>query len=412
MSQRSMVVVGGMHRSGTSALAGALAAAGVNFGRNLKAAAEDNAKGFFEDEAIVALNEELLEKIFQSWDSCTPIASDVIRAALFPTEFDQACAIVLSLSDTKLLSGIKDPRLSLLRGFWNEVFAHCGVQTITLLCLRHPIEVAQSLYHRNRISLTKSCALWLKYTISALQSANTLRSPPPLIIDYQQAIEAPSVIFQQVLNALEGSIATGNTLYEKPFCDFFDITLAHGQPLDWKADDNVFVTLANELYTTLKQGNPDPVIVDALISRWLGAAAQTLSIDNEYQSLGFLEQHERDWINSLEASNKRLVHIDQSLNELTHAYKINITKLQEVETKRQEVQEDLQESLRRESSLFEQLQVAELERQHALQIARAKQDEAWQNYAALVEVKNSTSWKFSYPVRLISRLIQKLTGNG
>ena len=202
MSQRSMVVVGGMHRSGTSALAGALAAAGVNFGRNLKAAAEDNAKGFFEDEAIVALNDELLEKIFQSWDSCRPIASNVIRAALFPTEFDQACAIVLSLSDAKLLSGIKDPRLSLLHGFWNEVFAHCGVQTITLVCLRHPIEVAQSLYHRNRMSLTKSCALWLKYTISALQSANTLRSPPPLIIDYQQAIEAPSVTFQQVLNAL------------------------------------------------------------------------------------------------------------------------------------------------------------------------------------------------------------------
>ena len=181
--------------------------------------------------------------------------------------------------------------------------------------------------------------------------------------------------------------------------------MAHGQPLDWKADDDVFVTLANELYTTLKQGNPDPVIVDALISRWLGAAAQTLSIDSEYQSLSFLEQQERDWINSLEASNKRLVHIDQSLNELTHAYKINITKLQEVE-------EDLQESVRRESSLFEQLQVAELERRHALQIARAKQDEAWQNYAALVEVKNSTSWKFSYPVRLLSRLLQKLTGNG
>ncbi len=56
------VVILGMHRSGTSAVAGFLAKAGFFAGEDadLLAAAEDNPKGFFERADVNALNDNFL----------------------------------------------------------------------------------------------------------------------------------------------------------------------------------------------------------------------------------------------------------------------------------------------------------------------------------------------------------------
>ncbi len=55
------LLVLGMHRSGSSALAGALELLGVPLGGPLMPPARDNERGFFELAGMVALHDELLE---------------------------------------------------------------------------------------------------------------------------------------------------------------------------------------------------------------------------------------------------------------------------------------------------------------------------------------------------------------
>ena len=67
--KQTLYIVTGMHRSGTSAVARMLQVFGIGLPGDLKGPAADNEKGFFEDKAIVDLNNEILKTLELSWDS-------------------------------------------------------------------------------------------------------------------------------------------------------------------------------------------------------------------------------------------------------------------------------------------------------------------------------------------------------
>lgn len=79
IENKKLIVVLGMHRSGTSAITRGLQVLGVNLGDNLMPPVEgNNAKGFFEDLDLNALNVELLQTLRSDWDYLSPIEdSDV-----------------------------------------------------------------------------------------------------------------------------------------------------------------------------------------------------------------------------------------------------------------------------------------------------------------------------------------------
>ena len=62
------VIVLGMHRSGTSAVAGALGVLGVNLGERLVQAQADNPKGYWEHADAVQLHERLLAALGSAWE--------------------------------------------------------------------------------------------------------------------------------------------------------------------------------------------------------------------------------------------------------------------------------------------------------------------------------------------------------
>jgi hypothetical protein len=74
------VVVLGMHRSGTSAVAGMLVEAGFDGGRapDLAAGDEGNPRGFFERWSLLARHDALLRQLGASWD--VPPTSEQVRA--------------------------------------------------------------------------------------------------------------------------------------------------------------------------------------------------------------------------------------------------------------------------------------------------------------------------------------------
>lgn len=171
MSENRLVVVLGMHRSGTSAIARGLKVLAADLGdRLLPGIRGNNDKGFWEDSDINAFNVELLEKLDSGWDRLTPIEDSRLLDAGLAKERERAAALLREKFRPAAIFAFKDPRTAVLLPFWKPVFAMLGVSARYVVAVRHPVEVAQSLAKRNGFSPTRSFLLWLRYNLSALSN--------------------------------------------------------------------------------------------------------------------------------------------------------------------------------------------------------------------------------------------------
>jgi hypothetical protein len=186
---RQLVVVLGMHRSGTSALARALAVFGVSLGgRLMPAVAGDNDRGFWEDLEVSALNDEVLAKMGAAWDSPDlPPPANLQRAGI---EALQRRALALLERKTAACDafGVKDPRMSRLLPFWKPVFARLGRRVVYLVAVRNPMSVAQSLARRNGFGADKSYRLWMEHTSNAIEGTE---GEPRLCVDFDELMLDP-----------------------------------------------------------------------------------------------------------------------------------------------------------------------------------------------------------------------------
>lgn len=74
MAKSRLLVVLGVPRSGTSAITRALKVFGASFGQDLIEAKQNiNDKGFWEDKAVLNLNEDILRALNTSWSNLKPI---------------------------------------------------------------------------------------------------------------------------------------------------------------------------------------------------------------------------------------------------------------------------------------------------------------------------------------------------
>ncbi len=94
-TKKRIVVVLGMHRSGTSAITRGLQVLGVNLGDELmQPVAGNNDRGFWEDNDIYLLNEAILEKLGANWQSTQAIDSSKLLQQNFQPERDRAPALL------------------------------------------------------------------------------------------------------------------------------------------------------------------------------------------------------------------------------------------------------------------------------------------------------------------------------
>src|SRR6266571_2294536 len=125
-ADKRLILVLGMHRSGTSTLTKSLQAFGVELGSNFNPATPDNPTGFWEDKDFHALNEEMLKHLHRSWDDLQLVESGAVLSNL-EGFFPRALALLDDFLHEKSLAGLKDPRFSLLLPFWKKVFAEAGI---------------------------------------------------------------------------------------------------------------------------------------------------------------------------------------------------------------------------------------------------------------------------------------------
>jgi len=162
MASAPFVLILGMHRSGTSCLAGALEACGLRLGE-VGRSDRWNAKGNREHDPARLLNDRILEEAGASW-SCPPARFDAN-----PAQRAAMAAIVGGLAQSGGAAGLKEPRVTLLIDAWSAAARAAAGEPLLVGTYRHPSAVAASLAHRNQIAPEAAHALWLRYNVPLIE---------------------------------------------------------------------------------------------------------------------------------------------------------------------------------------------------------------------------------------------------
>lgn len=165
MNDRTILFVVGMHRSGTSAMCAALAACGASFGNNLLGAmAGVNDEGFWEDAAVVSINEQLLALLGVTWFSVSAQMEKIDWGAQCFDELRREAAVILQRGfGSASLEAVKDPRLCITLPFWLDQCSSLAIDKRVLVCGRSPMEVARSLQKRDAFPLAFGLRLCASY---------------------------------------------------------------------------------------------------------------------------------------------------------------------------------------------------------------------------------------------------------
>ena len=185
---RSCLLVLGMHRSGTSALAGMLVHLGAAAPATPMAPHASNPRGFFESIPVRDLNDALLARLNSSWKDWRALPPGWHLQAGLEDLLAEAEAVVGTEFGTAPLFVLKDPRICRLLPFWRRVLDRAGVQPLVVQTHRHPDEVAASLAARYGLDVALSRLLWLRHQLEAEAGSRDL---PRCFTSYERLLAAP-----------------------------------------------------------------------------------------------------------------------------------------------------------------------------------------------------------------------------
>ena len=191
------LVIAGMHRSGTSLLAGICQAAGLRIGDRLLGAYRGNEAGHFEDLDFVEWHQAVLRANGLAAEGFVAEAVPQVPVALER----KAETLVAARREPGGIWGWKDPRTTLHLEFWRRLVPEARF----LLVVRPPWEVVDSLFRRGdeafRSNPPFAIQVWLHY--NRLVRDFAVKHPElTLVRDLSQVVKEPAAIFAAVRKVL------------------------------------------------------------------------------------------------------------------------------------------------------------------------------------------------------------------
>lgn len=198
-----------MHRSGTSLLGGILQRLGVKLPGETIPGDQHNPEGYFEWDAVVALQERLLVDLQRWWpapEGTLALPEGWLQHPATRHAYGQLRALLLSLVDQQQgFWAIKDPRCSRLLPLWLEVCRDLAIPLRLLVAVRDPGEVVTSLVHRDGplvgMEPLRAQQLWWRHNLEAVDVAQQA-DLPWVVVDFDRWFQAP----ERQLDALENAL--------------------------------------------------------------------------------------------------------------------------------------------------------------------------------------------------------------
>ena len=198
-----ITIVLGMHRSGTSVVAGIL-----HFNKVVMGTYEtfwprplpQNPKGFYENYDFRKIN----DKILQESDYNTKHYKTTIPIPELSKSIKQTMIKTIWNYESKFENwGWKDPRTCLTASNWTEVFKEVNlIEKVNILFVsRKSLSVARSLKKRNAIPLLQGVNLWKAYTERAINFCESSYIPT-LYLSFEMILKNPISECEKIFNFL------------------------------------------------------------------------------------------------------------------------------------------------------------------------------------------------------------------
>ena len=209
LSKPPLLLVVGMHRSGTSLLGGILERLGVELPGESILGDQHNPDGYFEWGAVVALQERLLIDLQRWWpapEGALPLPHDWLNHPATRNFYGQLRALVVSAVEKQQgVWAIKDPRCSRLLPLWSELCRELEIPLRLVLAVRDPSEVVTSLVRRDGpvvgMEHQRAQQLWWRHNMEVVAAAQNA-SIPLVVVDFDRWFEEPTQQIDALVKAL------------------------------------------------------------------------------------------------------------------------------------------------------------------------------------------------------------------
>lgn len=205
---QTVVVITGMHRSGTSLTTSLLQSAGMFIGDRLLGDNLSNPRGHYEDLDFVEFHQGLLQAQGfgdEGWtdNADKPITGEYIR---------QAQELIAQRQD-KEIWGWKDPRTTLFLDLWSDLLPDAKYVFI----YRSPWEVVDSLFRRGDLIFQtnpdRAIQTWIDYNQKILHFCTTT-SQPWILLRIEDVIQRPQSIIKAINQKLALNLRSPENLYD------------------------------------------------------------------------------------------------------------------------------------------------------------------------------------------------------
>jgi hypothetical protein len=218
-----------MHRSGTSALGGALEPLGLTVGKTVMAPKQENPKGFYENNSLTELHEKFLDSIGSSWCDLEPLGDEQFHGAAARRFQSKLLELLIDEFGTERPL-IKDPRMCRLMPLWLPLIKENFPLARFILPVRHPVEVAYSLRQRGQVTLDQGLKLWV---VHVLEAERTTRDFSRRFTTYDQLMQTPV----ETVRGLAKDLGLSTNVDAAAISRQIDSTLRHHTQPAWPAGE-------------------------------------------------------------------------------------------------------------------------------------------------------------------------------
>ncbi len=197
-ARRHGILIAGYYRTGTSALSGALAEAGVTVLNNTEAN-EHNPRGFFEDTALIQLEMDVLAALGSIWSDVRFLPEGWIERPDMSIYLERLTELVEKKFGAAPLFAIKHPHICRLAPLYRRALAAAGVTPLAIRTHRDPYVIAASQKKKNALPRAHALLLWASYMLDAERN---MRGIPQTLVLYEALVEDQVSTVRTALAAL------------------------------------------------------------------------------------------------------------------------------------------------------------------------------------------------------------------
>ena len=198
------ILVVGMHRSGTSCMAGLLQHSGLFFGKKLLPPSPKNPTGYFENEDLWRLHHSILRAAGHPWDDARPMPAGWEKRLIIRFKRHALKRLIRKHYAGREVFGIKDPTINLLLPLYLDVFKELSIQPCFIVMRRDERAAARSLSKAE--GLDEALALSLrKIYYDSLSSGIGFHKK--IDVRYEDLIERPASFIDQINREFQTSLA-------------------------------------------------------------------------------------------------------------------------------------------------------------------------------------------------------------